>query len=80
MKRRSLKDLMPPKDPEPATAPRKVGRPPGKSSQLATGEYRQLKALVPADLHKRAKHAAIDHDKEMSEIVAEALQLWLEQK
>lgn len=63
---------------EPEATARKRGRPPGKSSQLETGEYRQMKVLIAAAMHRRVKHAAIDHDKEMSEIVAEALELWLE--
>lgn len=51
-----------------------------RSSRLEKGEFKQLKAIIPAELHRQTKVAAAAQEKEISEIVEEALGLWLEQQ
>ena len=47
------------------------------SQQLKRGEAKQLKAIVPADLHKRVKLASVTLERDISDITAEALEAWL---
>ena len=47
------------------------------SQQLKRGEAKQLKAIVPADLHKRVKLASVALERDISDITAEALEAWL---
>ena len=59
----------------------KVGRPvdPGSlTSQLKTGNAKQLKAIVDAELHKRLKIPSVQEGRSISEIVEEAILEWLE--
>ena len=50
------------------------------SQQLKRGEAKQLKAIIPADLHKRVKLASVELARDVSEITAEALEVWLSRK
>ena len=75
------KTAEPPAEPEQAgeTTP---GRPLDAESltqQLKRGEAKQLKAIVPANLHKRVKLASVELERDISDITAEALEAWLTQ-
>lgn len=72
---------------EPAGEPTRsrMSRGPGRpadpdslTAQLERGHARQLKAIVPADLHRQLKAVAAMTDRQISEIVTEAIQGWLE--
>jgi len=39
--------------------------------------YSRLSTIIPADLHKRVKIAAITHDRALQDVIAEALADWL---
>lgn len=70
----------PPREPT-TRAPRGPGRPadPGSlTAQLGRGDAKQLKAIVPADLYRRLKVLAAMTDRQISEIVADAVRDWLE--
>ena len=71
-----------PKEAQPEAAPQQ-GRPvepDSLSQQLKRGEAKQLKAIIPAELHKRVKLASVSLERDISEITAEALEAWLSQK
>lgn len=42
-------------------------------------EVSQVNARVPAELHKRLKLFAVEHEKEIKDIVAEAIRSYLEE-
>lgn len=44
-----------------------------KSELLRQGKYKQLKALIPSDLHKRIKLLSVETDRDISDLVEEAL-------
>lgn len=59
-----------------ATPAPAVGRPPNPQSlrqQLERGEAKQLKLIVPAELHKRLKIRAAVEERDISDIAAEVL-------
>jgi hypothetical protein len=67
----------PPRDDEPEqeTAPKR-GRPKKKGSfreKVEAGDFVGMKVYIPTDLHTRVKLASVHQRRDMSEIVAEAL-------
>lgn len=57
------------------------GRPTEKGSvrsKLAEGEARQLKTVMPTELHKRLKITAVVKDRTLNDIVNEAVEEWLD--
>ena len=59
----------------PATAPRKVGRPPGKKSDP---DYSQVTVYLRKANHLAAKKRLIDDGKEFSELVDDLVSTWLQ--
>jgi hypothetical protein len=47
------------------------------SKRLEQGEYKQLKTIIPANLHKKIKILSAEQDRDMSDIVREALETWI---
>jgi hypothetical protein len=71
-----------PKDEPPQESP-KLGRPKepnSRTARLERGEFKQVKAIISAELHKRVKLAAVMGDQEISSIIEEALEEWLRQR
>lgn len=57
---------------------RKRGRPPGKRSDP---NWEQIGLFLPVELHRQVKKNLIDiKDKDLSELVAELLQGWIEEQ
>lgn len=58
-----------------AAAPRRVGRPAGKRSNP---EYRQVTVLLHSKTYTEARKRLLDEKKEVSELINELLDAWLE--
>jgi hypothetical protein len=43
-------------------------------------EYRQVSAYIRKDTHRRVKMALLEEDRQFSELVAELLETWLEER
>jgi len=50
---------------------------PGKRSNV---DYRQVSAYIRKDIHRRVKMALLEEDRQFSELVAELLEDWLEER
>lgn len=51
--------------------------PPGKRSNT---DYRQVSAYIRKDTHRRVKMALVEEDRQFSELVAELLEDWLDER
>lgn len=59
---------------EPTASTRKVGRPPGKRSDP---NYQQVTVLLRSQTYRAARKRLLDEDKEVSELLNELLDAWL---